>query len=321
MHETRSKNVKGFLESSMYISSEKYLLEGWAVNPNKPIVGFVLTDHNGDIMRSTNEVIDRPDVVKGYSGDQSYLRSGFKMYFKAFNGNDRVYLNVEYDGGEIESIFEIQIIKGLIHIPAELSKVNHHSPHLIVVDDFYQDPDAIRKIAMEQEFSPSGYHKGRRTETRLILDGTKEEIERILGRKIISWNQRYTGVFQYCTAEDPIVYHADQQSYAAVVYLTPDAPPETGTTFWRSKNNGIWRNPTESDLARVNKDHGSAWYDMFGNPPNFYDGTRWEMVDKIGNRYNRLAIWDAKLIHSASQYFGSSLNDSRLFHMFFFDCE
>ena len=246
MHETNSKNVKGFLESNVYVSSEKYSISGWASNPNRQIVGFVLTDHNGEVMKSVDYVLNREDVMITYKGDQSYLKSGFSIDFKVFPGNEVVFLNVEYEGGEIE---------------------------------------------------------------------------RILGRKIISWNQRYTGVFQYCTAEDPIVYHADMQSYAAVVYLTPDAPPETGTTFWRSRNNKVWRSPMQEDLDRLNQDHNTTWYQMFGNPPNFYDGTRWEMVDKIGNRYNRLAIWDAKLIHSASQYFGANINDSRLFHMFFFDCE
>jgi hypothetical protein len=321
MHETKSKNVKGFLESNVYVSSEKYTISGWAANPNRQIIGFVLTDHNNQIMKSINSIIDRVDVMDAYDKNNAYLKSGFSIDFKVFPGNDKVFLNVEYDGGEIQTIFEIPILKGLIHIPSDISKINKHSPHLVVVDDFYSDPDAIRKIAMKQNFKPSGYHKGKRTETRLILDGTKEEIERILGRKIISWNQGYTGVFQYCTSGDPIVYHADSQTYAAVVYLTPDAPPETGTSFWRSKNNKIWRKPTEEDLNILNKDHGEAWHDMFGNPPNFYDGTRWELVDKIGNRYNRLAIWDAKLIHSASQYFGANIEDSRLFHMFFFDCK
>lgn len=321
MHETKSKNVKGFIDSNVYVSSEKYTISGWAANPNRQIVGFVLTDHNGDVMKSVDQVNNRFDVMEAYEGRESYLKSGFSIDFKVFPGNDQVYLNAEYEGGEIETIFEIPILKGLIHVPSSISKINRHSPHLVVVDDFYSDPDTIRKIAMEQDFNPSGYHKGKRTQTRLILDGTKEEIERILNRKIISWNQGYTGVFQYCTSEDPIVYHADAQSYAAVVYLTPDAPPETGTTFWRSKKNKLWRRPTDKDLNLLDKSQNEALDEMFGNPPNFYDGTRWEMVDKIGNRYNRLAIWDAKLIHSASQYFGTNIEDSRLFHMFFFDCD
>ena len=54
---------------------------------------------------------------------------------------------------------------------------------------------------------------------------------------------------------------------------------------------------------------------------NFYDKSPWDLVDVVGNVYNRMAIWDAKLVHAASQYFGDNKQNSRLFHMFFFDAE
>ena len=62
---------------------------------------------------------------------------------------------------------------------------------------------------------------------------------------------------------------------------------------------------------------------MFGkyedNEANFLDGTAWEKTDEVANIYNRLVIWNAKLIHAASEYFGDKKENSRLFHMFFFD--
>jgi len=54
---------------------------------------------------------------------------------------------------------------------------------------------------------------------------------------------------------------------------------------------------------------------------NYYDKTRWETVDVIGNVYNRMVVWDAQRVHAASEYFGDTLENSRLFHMFFFDAE
>lgn len=39
----------------------------------------------------------------------------------------------------------------------------------------------------------------------------------------------------------------------------------------------------------------------------------------MGNVYNRLAMWDARLVHAATDYFGTDINNSRLFQMFFFD--
>ncbi|MEZ5448552.1 MAG: hypothetical protein R3E89_05940 [Thiolinea sp.] len=44
-------------------------------------------------------------------------------------------------------------------------------------------------------------------------------------------------------------------------------------------------------------------------------------MDVIGNVYNRMVIWDARKVHAASAYFGDRIDNSRLFHMFFFDAE
>lgn len=321
MHETKSSRIKGFIESNVYVSSEKYVISGWVADPHNKISYLDLRDKEGNSIKEIRTFERREDVSQSYSGNESFMYSGFSFQFKATSGLKHVYLYANYDNLDSELVFEIPILEGLIDIPSNLSKINQHSPDLVVVDDFYENPDEIRKIAMSQNFESSDYHKGKRTKTRLIVDGTKEEIERILGKKITSWNQRFSGVFQYCTAEDPIVYHTDSQSYAAVVYLTPDAPVESGTSFWRSKKNGLWRNPKPIDMFNSRKDYDFLRSEMFGNPPNFYDGTRWELVDRIGNRYNRLAIWNAQLVHSATEYFGLDINDSRLFHMFFFDCE
>ncbi|HPY41250.1 MAG TPA: DUF6445 family protein, partial [Thiolinea sp.] len=122
---------------------------------------------------------------------------------------------------------------------------------------------------------------------------------------------------QYCTAQESLVYHTDNQSYAAVVFLTPDAPPECGTSFYKSKFNGLMAYPTPSDTAKHGKSEDELFAEMFAG--NFYDKTRWELVDTVGNVYNRLVIFDAKRVHAASAYFGDKMENSRLFHMFFFD--
>jgi hypothetical protein len=135
--------------------------------------------------------------------------------------------------------------------------------------------------------------------------------ESLLGRKITRWTEfEYNGIFQYCTPEDPLVYHSDVQSYAAAVYLTPDAPPQCGTTFYRSKK--------YPDVRKVSVEDAN-YNDVYDN--YYYDKTKFEVVDVVGNVYNRLAMWDARLIHSASEYFGKDKHDSRLFHLFFFDIE
>jgi hypothetical protein len=51
------------------------------------------------------------------------------------------------------------------------------------------------------------------------------------------------------------------------------------------------------------------------------DETDFEMVDRIGNVYNRLILFDAKCLHAGINYFGTNKEDGRLFQLFFFDLQ
>lgn len=185
-------------------------------------------------------------------------------------------------------------------------------PELVVVDNFLADPDAVRALALRQSYHASPYHKGFRTDRQFFEHLAPSPISvfaKLLGREIVKFiEHNMCGTFQWCPAETPIVQHCDLQTHAAILYLTPDAPACTGTTLLRSRQ-GQHRKCV-SHQAEV---------EMFGG--GFYDRTRWEEVDRIGNLYNRLVLWDARLAHAASGYFGQTVDDARLFQMFFFDCE
>lgn len=178
---------------------------------------------------------------------------------------------------------------------------------IFVIDNFYRDPYAVRNFALNQKFIDDlRFYKGRRTETRFHIPGTKEAFESIIGRKIISWdNQPMNGVFQSCNAQDALVYHTDHQRWAGMVYLTPNAPYECGTSMYAHKATGV----RHASDPRIDSAFSGG----------FYDKTKFELVDTIGNVFNRLVIFNGHCIHAASQYFGQTLEDSRLFHMFFFD--
>lgn len=190
---------------------------------------------------------------------------------------------------------------------------------ITVIDDFYQDPDFVREYAINNlTFKATNYHKGKRS-NRFIINGTKEKLEKIMGTKVKNWNhpEYANGVFQFCTKNDPIVYHCDTQTYAGAVYLTPNAPLRSGTSTYRSKLTGATRfNPEEfrSDSYLTTFSHNKSEL-------NFYDNSTLEVVDSIANVYNRLIIWDGRAIHAGNGYFGSDINDSRFFQLFFFDLD
>jgi hypothetical protein len=133
-----------------------------------------------------------------------------------------------------------------------------------------------------------------------------------MGKKIANWEENLTnGRFQISWAGEPLVYHCDEQKWGGMIYLTPDAPYQCGTTLYSHKET----------KARTYYDSGwdAAWKNVPGDP--HLDGTSFEPVDVIGNVYNRLVIFDASCIHSASQYFGTVRENARLWQMFFFDTE
>ena len=180
-----------------------------------------------------------------------------------------------------------------------------------VVDNFYRDPDAIRAFALQQEYEPSGPGKpyiGSRTYKQFLFSGLQEEFERIMGEKITAWESHgMNGRFQFNIEGEPLVYHADNQKWAAMLYLTPNAPYETGTMTHALKGTDI-RHSSHPEFGRC-----------FRPGSRNLDKTPFEDVDIIGNVYNRLVIFNAGYLHSACGYFGWNQENSRLWQMFFFD--
>jgi hypothetical protein len=182
-----------------------------------------------------------------------------------------------------------------------------------IVDNFYENPDEVRKFALEQDYLEGGIGRGfigRRTNQQFLFPTLKERFEQIMGRKITAWEEHgMNGRFQITWAGEPLVYHCDSQQWGGMLYLTPGAPYQCGTTLYAHKQT----------RARTYYDQGwdAAWANIPGDP--HLDGTPFEPVDVLGNVYNRLVIFDASCIHSASEYFGTVKENARLWQMFFFD--
>lgn len=179
-------------------------------------------------------------------------------------------------------------------------------PSILVVENFYKDPDKVVEYANSKEFAEDDrYYKGSRSTERHLFPYVKEEFERLLGGAVINdWlMQPYNGCFQITDSRNPLVWHSDSQNYAAAIYLTKDADA-MGTSFWKDTKYGYRRPPDTAE-------HCNEIY----SPYNLVNQDNWELVDKVGGVYNRLVIWDGKMIHSASMY----SENPRLVQLFFFN--
>ena len=146
----------------------------------------------------------------------------------------------------------------------------------------------------------------------------KEVIQTILlphAGEVVWWGGEYSGAYQYTTKHDKSWIHADHTSnWAGVVYLTPNAPPSGGTGFFKHKEMGLTEAAYKEDgsyddgvMSQVYKD--SQDYD------------KWEMIDQVSNKYNRLIMYRGNMFHQSLDYFGDTMYNGRLFQTFFFNTE
>jgi hypothetical protein len=231
------------------------------------------------------------------------------------------------DNFEMDEIYQMSVESNLERLNDTKKDSNHNNDKNLflinsntkstswIVDNFYENPDEIRKFALEQDYLEGGLGRGfigRRTHQQFLFPGLKERFEQIIGQKITEWESHgMNGRFQISWSGEPLVYHCDSQKWGGMIYLTPNAPYQCGTTLYAHKQT----------KARTYYDEGwnASWKDVPGD--YHLDGTPFEPVDVFGNVYNRLVIFDASAIHAASEYFGTVPENARLWQMFFFDTE
>jgi hypothetical protein len=81
--------------------------------------------------------------------------------------------------------------------------------------------------------------------------------------------------------------------WAGIVYLTPDAPLQGGLHLWRNMKTDQrfdWMTPAEN----------------------------WELIDTLGNVFNRLILVRGDVPHSGAGGWGTRLEEGRLYQTFFF---
>ena len=191
---------------------------------------------------------------------------------------------------------------------------------LIIIDDFYSDPDDVVNWAKTLEFTKgNGNHPGWRTLQITENTAVKNYIQNLVkpfGGEITMWDWHPNGTFSKTNVSDINWVHADcHNTWAGVVYLTKDAPLNSGTSIFKHKPTGLMSAPrlengelNEELLTIINKDG--------------QDKTKWEPIEVTSNIYNRLVMYRGDLFHTATNYFGSDYeNDCRFFQTFFFNTE
>ena len=195
-----------------------------------------------------------------------------------------------------------------------------------VIENFYENPDAIRKFALAQkytfchEIADIAYtFPGCRTEDLSNLD--KALYDKICTKLVSVYHNSahdymrwsIATSFQSVAAEyGQGVIHTDHNTiFAAVLYLTPDAPLYSGTSLFK-KNKSF----DEKKYVQALDDNDARF--KAGNiAMDTAYHTMFDEIVRVNNVYNTLIIYEGRHFHAANQFFGNTLKDSRLAQVFF----
>ena len=159
---------------------------------------------------------------------------------------------------------------------------------LIIIDDFLDNVDHIRKEALLLSYTKSpidskGWKGYRCLEENELASNLGDKIK----QRLLALDPKFTYsdfkyYFHYTLSEDGrnenMIHKDDKSDYAGVLYLSPGAPPKSGTSFYNDR--GV-------------------------------------EIHYLENIYNRLVIYPSNEWHSLKESFGSDINNGRLTFTFF----
>lgn len=195
---------------------------------------------------------------------------------------------------------------------------------MFAFDNFYHAPKALSIVAKGLNYGEQE-HAGHKY-TGIGLGFEPEGLWPLI-RGVVGSIAPGISYFRLGTKEEkPTTYiHADGScgTHAAVLYLSE--PPDgviAGTAFWKHKETGLTSAPTEAWIRANIGDSDKAVREFIeklnadGN-----DESKWQMTDLIGQKFNRIAIYNGNIFHSRypQAAWGSGVNDGRLVWTGFFN--
>jgi hypothetical protein len=193
-----------------------------------------------------------------------------------------------------------------------------------IIDNFYDVPSLIRKYALEQDFYKRiGQYPGLRTKPINELD---YEFYINFVRKLVSVYYDIDKfkiefdvktLFQWADKKYNTGWvHQDDINYydvAGVVYLSPNAPLNCGTSLYVPNVDKIERYRIETDPFTENENIDINLYQQ----EQIRYNSQFKKIKQIENIYNRLVVYDCKQWHAQDGFFGETKEDSRLIQVFF----
>lgn len=194
---------------------------------------------------------------------------------------------------------------------------------LIVVDDFLDDPYALRNAALRLNYPEvKATYPGRNSVERINLDGLNSEVSRLVGEPLVpmTHNQAH-GKCRIALGSDTgtAKVHVDGSHWSGILYLSKPEDCRGGTEFFRHIPTNTERAPysDKESLEKFGAPSAKQWVaDLLER--DTADDSKWELTMRVPMRFNRLVLLRPWLWHTAGESFGDSMENGRLIYLMFF---
>jgi hypothetical protein len=196
-------------------------------------------------------------------------------------------------------------------------------PHLIVIDDFLRNADAVRAEALRMQYAVGGRYPGLNSTDKLTIEGLDDVVSNIVRVPLKApWDESFSHAhFRVSLAEHndkPARIHIDQSHWSGILYLSRPEDCQGGTEFFRHIPTNTDRLPMDEVALRAT---GYASYDALRAEvldKDALDRSKWEMTMQVPMRFNRLILLQPHYWHTAGPGFGTTLENGRLIYLMFF---
>jgi hypothetical protein len=195
---------------------------------------------------------------------------------------------------------------------------------LLLIDNFYRDPDSIRSHALKLKYTAQARNlPALRSTTTLLPQEAKAIFQSTLNIDLKKEALRIpvNGCFQLMlkSHEKTSYVHADRSAqWAALVYLSPLNEPNGGTVFYRHKLTGLTEMPEVNKINKIANGFGLSQEELkLLLKSDAKNSKKWIETDRIEFRYNRFILYNSKLFHKNGKTWGTDVKTGRLTHCFF----
>ena len=182
-----------------------------------------------------------------------------------------------------------------------------------IIDNFFDNPDEVRKFALDQIYEKDTIGSWPGARTREIA-----HIDRVFFDSLFNFlefsPEEYRIVSNFQLTDESYEegwVHKDKSIYTGVLYLSKDPIANSGTSLYEEsdcdtkypdeKRNWIFGTKTAEEISKFRDDNNSQFKEFVN----------------LDNKYNRLIIFPGTIPHRANKFFGTTKEDSRLTLVFF----